>query len=173
MPIFALLVAVLAAPAPPPKPCTTAESRQFDFWVGDWDLKIRARRAPDKDEWATANATQKVEAILGGCAISENFSADGPSTPWAGKSYSVWVPAMKKWRQTWVDDQGGYIALNGGVEDGAMTLYGEPFTNNGKNLRMRMVFLDVKKDSLRWEWQRQADGGAWQPMMVIDYKRKR
>jgi hypothetical protein len=80
---------------------------------------------------------------------------------------------MKKWRQTWVDDQGGYLAFEGGVEDGAMTLYGEPFTRNGKNIRMRMVFLDVTKDRLRWEWQRQTDGGAWQPMMVIDYQRKR
>ena len=67
MHILSILVAVLAAPAPPPKPCTGPESRQFDFWVGDWDLKVRARSAPDKDEWGTANATQKIEAILGGC----------------------------------------------------------------------------------------------------------
>jgi len=53
-----------------------------------------------------------------------------------------------------------------------MTLYGEPVTKNGKTFRMRMVFLDVKKDTLRWEWQRQTDAKTWQPMIVIDYKRR-
>ena len=171
MSILALLVAVFASPAPP-KPCTAPEHRQFDFWLGDWDLKLRVRTAPDKEEWQEATATQKIESILGGCSISENFAADGPGTPWAGKSYSMWQPAQKQWRQTWVDDQGSYIALSGGLEDGVMTLYGEPVTKNGKTFRMRMVFLDVKKDTLRWEWQRQTDAKTWQPMIVIDYKRR-
>ena len=114
----------------------------------------------------------QIEAILGGCAISENFTADGPGVPWAGKSYSVWQPALAKWRQTWVDDQGGYLAFTGGVEDGVMALYGEPRQKDGKEIRMRMVFLDVTPTSMRWEWQRTVDGGAtWEPQMVIDYAR--
>jgi hypothetical protein len=172
MSILGLLIVVLASPAPP-KPCAGPEHRQFDFWVGEWDLKVRARSAPDKDEWGEATATQKIESILGGCSIAEHFAADGPGVPWAGKSYSSWQPGLKKWRQTWVDDQGSYIALTGGIEDGVMTLYGEPRTRDGKTVLMRMVFLDVKKDSLRWEWQRQADGKTWQPMMIIEYRRRR
>ena len=174
MTILGLLAVILAAPpAPPPKPCASAEHRQFDFWIGDWDLAVRVRRAPDKDTWDEAHARQKIESILDGCAISESFTAEGPGSPWAGKSYSMWQPAQKKWRQAWVDDQGSYIALSGGVEDGVMTLYGEPVTRDGKTIRMRMVFLDVKKDSLRWEWQRQIDEKTWKPMIVIDYKRRR
>ena len=30
------LLTFLLAQAPSPQPCSTAEHRQFDFWVGDW-----------------------------------------------------------------------------------------------------------------------------------------
>jgi hypothetical protein len=181
-----LLIAACSAPAKPaattpplPSPaiakaCASAEHRQLDFWIGDWDVTIRARQSPASETWGEAKGRQRIEAILGGCAIAEHFTADGPQTPWAGKSYSSWQPAAGKWRQTWVDDQGSYLALTGGVESGVMTLYGEPrTTQDGKSFQMRMVFLDVTPRSLRWEWQRSED--SWQTsvvMMRIDYVRR-
>ena len=156
-----------AAPAPVAA-CNTAEHRQFDFWVGDWDVHIRARAAPDK-AWGEAKGLQHIESILGGCAIAEHFTADGPPTPWAGKSYSVWVPKLGKWRQTWVDDSGSYLALSGGVEAGVMTLYGEP----RDKIQMRMVFQNVTAKGMHWEWQRTDDNWATSlPMMTIDYTRR-
>jgi len=170
------LAATPAAAAPTPaaeaRPCAAPQHRQLDFWIGDWDLVIRVRRGPEADTWLQARGTQHIEPILGGCAISETFSADGPGDPWAGRSYSMWVPALGKWRQTWVDDQGEYLAFTGGVEHGVMTLVGEPRHKNGRTLRMRMVFLDVKPDSLRWEWQRDTGHSRWRPMMVIEYRRR-
>jgi hypothetical protein len=168
-----------APPATPPTPpaikpaCASAEHRQFDFWIGDWDVTIRARKSPTSEEWGEAKGSQHIEAILGGCTISENFSADGPQEPWAGKSYSSWQPQLGKWRQTWVDDGGSYLAFTGGVEAGVMTLYGEPRTVKDVSFQMRMVFKNVTADSLLWEWQRSTDD--WKTntvMMAIDYKRR-
>jgi len=156
-----------AAP-PPAQACASPEHRQLDFWIGDWDVTI-------KTQGQEARGRQHVEAILAGCAISESFSAEGPQQPWAGRSYSSWQPALGKWRQTWVDDSGGYLAFTGGVEQGTMTLYGEPRTGkDGKAFQMRMVFLDVTAAALRWEWQRSYDD--WKThmvMMTIDYQRRR
>lgn len=173
-----LLAGCARAPAPvPPTPskvCATAEHRQFDFWIGEWDVAIHLRTKPTDETWQDARGHQKIEAILGGCAISETFTADGPGEPWAGRSYSSWQAPLGKWRQTWVDDQGSYLALTGGLESGVMTLYGEPREHEGKTIQMRMVFLDVQPTSLRWEWQRTDD--AWQTsatMMKIDYRRAR
>lgn len=160
--------------APSSTACDTPEHRQFDFWIGDWDVHLRARSSPTSDAWGEANGTQHVEAILGGCAIAEHFTAEGPQQPWAGKSYSVWQPKLGKWRQTWVDDSGNYLALAGGLEAGLMTLYGEPREVDGKTIQMRMVFSDVKSDSLHWEWQRTDDGWATHTLMIaIDYARRR
>jgi hypothetical protein len=165
---------VTPAPSAPKAACASAEHRQLDFWLGDWDVAIRARKAPGSDEWGEGKGTQHVEAILGGCAISESFSADGPQEPWAGKSYSVWQPQLGKWRQTWVDDAGSYLAFTGGLENGVMTLYGEPRTVKDVRFQMRMVFLNVTASSLHWEWQRSTD--EWKTntvMMAIDYTRRR
>ena len=157
-------------PAAPVAACASPAHRQLDFWIGDWDLVVRARATPD-GPWVEAPGHQHVEAILGGCAISEAFSADGPDAPWAGRSYSSWQPALGQWRQTWVDDSGSYLAFTGGVVDGVVTLVGEPRVRDGHRVVMRMVFLDVTADALRWEWQRQQDDGPWIAQMIITYRR--
>lgn len=163
----------VTAPAAPAivAACASPEHRQFDFWLGDWDLIIRARETAD-GPWVEAAGSQHIESILGGCAIAETFTAAGPGQPWAGRSYSSWQPLTTQWRQTWVDDSGGYLAFTGGLDGGTMTLVGEPRTQDGKRILMRMVFFEVTATSLRWEWQRQLDGGAWEPQMIIAYRRR-
>src|SRR5262249_21303160 len=61
-----------AASSAPAKPCIGPEFRQFDFWIGDWDLVVRARSAPTSDQWGEAKGHQHVESILAGCAIAEH-----------------------------------------------------------------------------------------------------
>jgi hypothetical protein len=188
-----LVLALVACGAPPPtkpvapvtptKPpaavtpvaaCATPEHRQFDFWVGDWDVSVHARASPTSDEWAVAKGRQRIEAILGGCAISESFTAEGPKQPWAGRSFSSWQATLGKWRQTWVDDSGSFLAFTGGIEDGEMRLYGEPRTVKEASFQMRMVFKNISAESLRWEWQRSTDSWATSTvMMTVDYARRR
>jgi Protein of unknown function (DUF1579) len=161
-------------PEPPSKACAAPENRQLDFWLGEWDLTLRARKSPTSDEWDEAKATNQVRSRYGGCVIEESFAAAGPESPWAGMSVSTYLPQAMKWRQTWVDDQGNYIALSGGWQDGKMTLYGEPRAKDGKTIQMRMVFSEIRPDHLYWTWERTEDGGgAWTPMMTIQYTRKR
>ena len=188
--VMPLLLSSCSASSPPPakpasavvepastaiKPaCASPEHRQFDFWIGDWDVSIRARKSPTSEVWGEAKGRQHIEAILGGCAIAEHFTAEGPEEPWAGKSYSSWQAPLGKWRQTWVDDGGSFLAFTGGLENGVMTLYGEPRTVKDVSFQMRMVFKNVTADSLLWEWQRSTD--EWKTstvMMSIDYKRRR
>ncbi|HTE51990.1 MAG TPA: DUF1579 family protein [Kofleriaceae bacterium] len=172
-PAAASVAASVPASVPASPACTGPEHRQMDFWLGEWDVTVRARTSPDSNEWAEAHGSQRVEKILGGCAVAEHFAADGPGQPWAGASYATWDAASKKWRQTWVDDQGGYLLFTGGVDGGAMALYGEPREVKGARFQMRMIWLDVTPSSLRWEWQRRADGATeWVPMLIIRYRRR-
>ena len=168
---------VANVPAAPPaastiaKPCAGPEFRQLDFWIGDWAVKIHARASPTSDQWSDAGGTQHVHSILSGCAIEENFSAEG-APAWAGRSFSTFDGITKKWRQTWVDDSGGYIPLDGGPEGTEFALYGPPREIQGLKFQMRMVWSHITADALRWEWQRSTDG--WQTntlMMAIDYTR--
>jgi hypothetical protein len=153
------------------KACDTPEHHQMDFWLGDWSVTVRSRVAPEKDEWTTAAGSNHVTSILDGCAIEERFTAQaapGPGT-WSGRSHSTWVATEKRWRQTWVDDSGGYLAFSGGMQGADMVLVGEPHPNGRV---MRMVFTNITRDRLDWRWEASTDGQrTWTAMMTIAYAR--
>ncbi len=170
------LSARAATPASAPvAPCQEPEQHQLDFWVGDWDAAIRTRPSPDSDQWTEAKGANHIHRALGGCVVEESFAAAGPGSPWNGKSASVWVPQIHAWRQTWVDDSGGYLAFRGGQEGSKVVLYGEPRdVGKGQTIQMRMVFQDITAGSFRWTWERGTPNGkTWKAVMEIHYTRQR
>ena len=79
-----------AAPAESgPPPCSTPGARELDFWIGDWEAS-----------WEGGRGTNRVEKILGGCVIHEQFDGGGPGgNGLVGRSYSTYSPDRKRWRQ--------------------------------------------------------------------------
>jgi hypothetical protein len=143
-----------------PKPCSTPEFRQLDFWVGTWDLTW------DKDKKGTNTITR----VLGDCVIMEHFNG-GDSMTLRGMSVSTYNPNTGKWYQTWVDNDGSYLDFVGGMQGDKMIL-SRYFTRKGKLLMQRMVFHDIKPDSLIWDWQRSTDQGkTWENLWTINYRR--
>lgn len=154
----------------PQKPCAVPEARQFDFWVGEWELTWKGGQGGTPEN-ETGRAVNVIRKILGGCVIEENFSA--PLGAYLGKSWSVYQPATGQWRQTWVDNSGNYLLFRGGFHDGKMELRTEPFQRNGKTFISRMVFQNISESALDWSWQRSADEGeSWQDVWNIHYQRK-
>jgi hypothetical protein len=147
-------------------PCAQPESSQFDFWVGDWDLEWPAGQGGTSAD-KPGRGRNTITRILGGCVIQESFVS--PSNDFHGLSHSVYNPNTKKWNQTWVDDQGSYIALDGQFADGKMELRTAPRTGpQGKTVINRMVFFNITKDSFDWSWQSSLDGGTtWKDLWNI------
>lgn len=138
----------------------------FDFWVGSWELSGKSRTTPGKEEFTDTKATNTIQKTLGGKVIEENFKMIG----FTGRSVSVFNPRRKIWQQTWVDDSGAYLLFEGGMEPEGMTLH---LKNGQPGVQMRMVFKDVKKDSIQWLWQRSADEGkSWETQWELNYRRK-
>ena len=66
---------------------------------------------------------------------------------------------------------GAYLDLIGVEVDGRIAFQRETVVG-GVPVTQRMVWLDVRPDSLRWQWQRSDDGGAtWHVAWEIDYRR--
>ena len=170
--------AAQARPSGAVSACERPEYRQLDFWIGDWDLIVRSPAGVaggTRGPWTEERGENHVTAVLGGCGIAESFRSDGapPAGRWAGLSLSRFVDAESRWRQAWIDDQGGFLTFAGGLEEGQMRLYGEPRSKDGVTTQMRMVFANVTPESLHWTWERTTDGGAtWTPQLVIDYRRR-
>lgn len=156
-----------AAPA-----CLSPEARQFDFWLGEWELTGRHRLQPDVTQWQETRSTNSIRSVLDGCVTLETFQNLGP-TAWSGMSVSTWNPQSHRWNQTWVDSQGSYITLSGEFADGRMVLVTPPRASNAA-LMNRMVYHDIAADSLIWSWELSHDGGrSWAPMWEITYRRKK
>ena len=139
------------------------DGTELDFWVGDWDVS-----------WAGGHGTNRLTRILGDRVIHEQFDGadDDGSGGLRGQSWSVFEPKQRLWRQTWVDDQGGYLELVGGQVDGWFA-FGRAAPENGPKALQRMVFRDVQQDRLQWTWEHSEDGGAtWATRWEIAYRRR-
>jgi len=165
--VAVLFIAATLAAGQGAPPCLTEKAKQFDFWVGTWDL-----------EWVDAQGqkqkgTNTINKILGGCVIEENFSTVG-ANPYLGKSHSVYDAVDGKWKQTWVDSGGGYLDFSGGFEGGEMTLSRVGTDPKGNKIMQRMVFSEIRNDSLLWNWESSADNGkTWKNNWKINYKKRK
>ncbi|HEX9764150.1 MAG TPA: hypothetical protein VGA39_02605 [Candidatus Acidoferrales bacterium] len=141
--------------------CEQAEYRQFDFWLGDWDVLT-----PDGSK-AGAN---RIERILNGCALLENWtSARGG----AGKSLNFYNPAGKRWEQAWVADSGWIVKYQGEYRDGAMRFEGESIQRDGSSVRSRMTVTPLEDGRVRQLIEQSKDGGAtWSTGFDATYVRR-
>ncbi len=147
-------------------PCSTPEFRQLDFWIGTWDARWDAVQGIP-----AGSGTNTITREYGNCVIQEQFDGGSATGGLIGQSVSTYFAPARLWRQTWVDNQGGYFALTGGPvgDDFILTSY----RMNTDTPVQRMVFEDITANSFTWRWQRSADAGAtWTDSWVINYTRR-
>ncbi len=150
-------------PMPPPSPCKSRpEHRQFDFWVGEWDvLNPQGQQA----------GTNSVQLILNDCVVFENWTGARGAN---GKSFNVYNAAKGKWQQTWVDNFGGILELFGEYKDGAMRLNGERKGADGRVTLSRLTFTKLDGGRVRQLWEQSADDGkTWTVAFDGTYVRKK
>lgn len=161
----ALFLSLLLAPAALAQQtlCETSAADGLDFWVGSWDLAWTSASGP-------ATGTNTITRDLSGCVIHERFAA---TTGFKGESVSVYTPSG--WRQTWVDNSGGYLLFEGQTHDDGTVreMRMAPFENASGEMQInRMIWEDVTADRLTWRWQSSTDSGdSWTDTWVIYYTR--
>lgn len=153
-----------------PEPCSSEGSRQFDFWLGVWDLSWPAEQsggvAGDRD-----TGTNSISKLFGDCVIAEDFATSDGS--FQGHSVSVFDESAGIWRQTWVDSSGGYLSFTGGFDGSVMELRTVPSDRGDETVVQRMIFTEISGQSLEWAWQGSRDGGrTWNDLWNISYRRR-
>jgi hypothetical protein len=157
------------ATAPPVVPagqkgvaCASPAHRQFDFWLGDWDVSTPQ---------GTPAGTNHVERILDGCALQEHWEASDGSK---GTSLSSYDAVGHKWQQTYVDDTGQVLILEGDFKDGKMVLQGEKAMGRQKVALQRISWQVVSGDKVRQRWDiSQDDGKTWSVLFEGLYAKKK
>lgn len=137
------------------QPCVYDEkAREFDFWLGDWD--VRPRGSP-----AAPPSRNTITSIHGGCVLLETYV----SGLYTGQSFNMRDPSVGKWNQTWVDKGGGLHVYYGEVRDGNMYYEGEmpdPTAPTTRRLRTRQTFFRIAADTVRqFSESTRDDGKTW------------
>jgi hypothetical protein len=152
----------------PPNPCAATEQQQLSFWVGEWDLTWPGNNASE-----VQHGTNSVRRLLDNCVVEENFSG-GSDMHLRGKSVSIFDTTARRWKQTWVDNEGAYLDLVGDFKDGQMILAREVTRADGTKGLQRMVFKNISAEEFDWSWEGSKDSGkTWQVVWPIHYKRRK
>lgn len=79
----------------------------------------------------------------------------------------------KHWHQTWVDNSGGILSLDGGLSNGAMVLKQARTLRDGSNAIDRITWTKLEAGNVRQLWDRSKDGGKhWKVVFDGIYTRK-
>lgn len=139
-------------------PCPNSpRAREFDFWVGNWNVTPWAA-APSTNP--ASIGTNRVDLMLEQCMLLENWTAAGGGQ---GKSVNFWDTNRNKWRQVWVADGGSSLDYTGEFSDGAMRFEGWTLGRNGGRVLQKLTFFPVSRDTVRQLFETSSDSGrTWQ-----------
>jgi hypothetical protein len=160
----ALLLAAIGlplsfAPAMAQQNCAGEEFRQFDFWVGSWEVTARGVVA----------GRNEVTLEEGGCVLHEHWSGSKGGT---GQSFNIYDRGEKLWHQFWVDNSGTVLHLSGGLSDGVMLLAGTTTTAEGERVHQRLRFTPNPDGTVRQLWEQSPDGERWSVVFDGLYRRQ-
>ncbi len=153
--------AAVQTPAAAPASCTALEYRQFDFWIGDWDVFEAATPTPV--------AHVVVDRILDGCALREDYRGTNGTM---GVSVSAYDRSRRVWHQSWVTNHGQLLAIEGALDGREMVLAGDD-PAIGPLGRVRGVWTP-QGDTVREVAVTSTDSGkTWRPWFDLLFKRRK
>jgi len=141
-------------------PCSQPEARQFDFWVGEWEVHANGKVA----------GHNRISRIHGNCTVLEEYAA--AASAYEGKSFNYYDPTDGLWHQAWVDNSGLRLNLSGGFADGHMQLSGKRTNPKGESVVDRITWTPNEDGTVRQLWEVSKDDGEnWQVAFDGLYKR--
>lgn len=120
------------------RPCMYSdEARQFDFWVGDWDVFNLANQKA---------GTNSIQLFANGCGVMENWTS---TIGGDGKSINYYDASTKKWYQHWIGSGGGALRYEGTFSDNAMRFEGFTIGQDGKKTLQKLTFFKLDENTVR------------------------
>jgi hypothetical protein len=145
----AVSIATLSAGEALAAPCDGSEYRQFDFWLGTWQV-----HTPD----GKLAGTNRIEREYDGCVIHEHYTTGRGYT---GESLNTYDAARKVWHQTWVDNGGTLLLLEGALRNGSMVLEGQTLDDQGRVTKHRITWTPNADGSVRQHWESTDENGRF------------
>lgn len=151
-----------AQPAPQ-YPCEDDTAFEaFDFWVGEWDVRLA------DGQLAGVNRITREQH---GCIVVEDWHSASGNT---GMSVNYLDKANGEWVQVWNDAGGNQITIRGGPTDSGMRLEGTiHYVTGDQTLPFRGLWTTLPDGRIRQFFeQADEDGANWTPWFEGFYTRR-
>ena len=134
------------------KPCNSENHRAFDFWLGEWEVNVPGRTG--------ARPQSSITLENDGCSVHEFYRT---ASGYQGRSINFYDQSTDSWHQTWIDNQGGALYLEGKATENGMVLADD---NN------RITWTDQTDQRVRQHWESTEDGGkTWSTLFDGFYQK--
>jgi len=160
---LSLMSATTTFAAPDNPPCSAAaESRRFDFWLGDWSVSALG---------GTKTSASKVYLELDQCMVVESWDGGRGHT---GKNMFAYSADDKSWHGMFADNQGRVHIFEGKVTSGAAEFTGPSRSETGAAVLNRLKVTRINADQVEQTWEKSTDNGStWTTVFHGVYFRKK
>lgn len=135
--------------------------REFDFWIGKWDVKNPAGQVVGQST---------IQLIEGDCVIYEHYET---ARGYSGRSFNVYNKQKGKWQQFWVDNRGAVLEFTGELVGTELRYIGTSKQSDGVQVLHKLTFFNLSPTTLRQLWEQSTDGGTtWRIVFDGMYHRK-
>jgi hypothetical protein len=143
------------------EPCSAnSESRQLDFWLGDWTVTYPGM---------PGSATSKVSLDLDKCLLTESW--DGGKGH-SGKNMFAYSYDDKNWHGMFADNQGRVHVFEGKVAPGSAEFTGPSRSASGQIVLNRIKVVRVAANQVEQSWEKSTDNGVnWTMEFRGEYSR--
>ncbi len=140
--------------------CDQSQYRQFDFWLGNWKVFDRAGKYVGEN---------RITREMGKCVIKESYTS---VTGYHGESFNIFDTSSHQWHQTWVDNSGLLLKLDGVWDGKQMQLNGVSTTKEDKKLIQRIQWQPQNNGNVHQIWDvSDDDGKTWKNLFYGIYKK--
>ena len=138
-----------------------SESRQLDFWLGDWTVTYPGMPG-------SANST--VSLTLDKCLLTETW--DGGKGH-RGENLFAYSSDDKRWHGMFADNQGRVHIFEGTVAEGSAEFTGPSLSPDGQAVLNRIKIERLGTNKVEQSWEKSKDNGlTWAVEFRGEYSRK-
>ena len=93
------------------QPSATSSQHDFDFLVGNWQLRNRKlkSRLTHSTEWLSFESRVEMHQILGGVGNIDKYTDEASGKPYEGVALRLFDTKTKLWRIYWADSNSGAL----------------------------------------------------------------
>lgn len=119
--------------------CCSKENRQFDFWIGDWQVF---------NKLGVNVGENKIVVLQDSCLLQENWISNGQT----GTSYNFYDNTDSTWNQVYIDNLGTVLNLKGHFLEEKMVLKSQKIKGDKKDYFNRIIWSMDSLGNVNQKW---------------------